>query len=167
MWHCHTTFASMYQISAWNSKSNSILCFFAIFRRNSVTSSSYWISVTERKERDFAIFYHVDVRFICRSIIRRFRWGMSTVTPTVERNLHEMLRDAPMMNDSTSAVHSGFTNPQLPKSIKTFRSYWFFVLHRFSSCNLIRIFYQQLIKKKKALRLRPKVTIRWSFRLQR
>ncbi|KAK7580448.1 hypothetical protein V9T40_001077 [Parthenolecanium corni] len=45
---------------------------------------------------------------------------MSTVTPTVERNLHEMLRDAPMMNDSNTAVHSGFTNQQLPKPIKTF-----------------------------------------------
>jgi len=28
-------------------------------------------------------------------------------------SLHEMLRDAPMMNDSDSAVHSGFTNSQV------------------------------------------------------
>lgn len=43
---------------------------------------------------------------------------MATVSPTVERNLHEMLRDAPMMNDSSNAVHSGFTNPQIPKPAK-------------------------------------------------
>ena len=40
----------------------------------------------------------------------------SASTPSVERNLHEMLRDAPMMNDSPSAIHSGFMNPQSPKS---------------------------------------------------
>lgn len=32
----------------------------------------------------------------------------------VERNLHEMLRDAPMMNESNNAVHSG-TAPPTPQ----------------------------------------------------
>lgn len=32
-------------------------------------------------------------------------------SPVVERNLHEMLRDTPAMNESTKAVHSGTTPP--------------------------------------------------------
>lgn len=32
-------------------------------------------------------------------------------SPVVERNLHEMLRDTPAMNESSNAVHSGTTPP--------------------------------------------------------
>lgn len=38
---------------------------------------------------------------------------------STEKNLHEMLKDAPMMNDSNSAVHSGFTNFQVQKSSRS------------------------------------------------
>lgn len=43
---------------------------------------------------------------------------MATSVST-EKNLHEILKDAPMMNDSNSAVHSGFTNFQVQKSSKS------------------------------------------------
>lgn len=32
-------------------------------------------------------------------------------SPNVEHNLHDMLRDAPVMNDSCNAVHSGTAVP--------------------------------------------------------
>lgn len=35
-------------------------------------------------------------------------------SPIVERNIHEMLKDTPVMNDSNNAVHSG-TAPPTPQ----------------------------------------------------
>jgi hypothetical protein len=37
-------------------------------------------------------------------------------TQIVERNIHEMLKDAPVMNDSNNAVHSG-TAPPSPQRV--------------------------------------------------
>ncbi|XP_063233789.1 arfaptin-2 isoform X1 [Bacillus rossius redtenbacheri] len=36
-------------------------------------------------------------------------------SPAMERNIHEMLKDAPAMNDSNNAVHSGTTPPSPPR----------------------------------------------------
>lgn len=44
---------------------------------------------------------------------------MSQVTissPTMERSIHEMLKDAPSLNDSDSAVHSGTPPPHVPNN---------------------------------------------------
>lgn len=60
---------------------------------------------------------------------------MTSTTPNIEKHLHEMLRDAPMMNDSNSAVHSGFTNLQVQNSSKNCSQY----------CNYLLV---QLIKRK-------------------
>jgi len=37
-------------------------------------------------------------------------------SPTVERNIHELLKDTPVMNDSNNAVHSG-TAPPTPQRV--------------------------------------------------
>jgi hypothetical protein len=37
-------------------------------------------------------------------------------SPIVERNIHEMLKDTPVMNDSNSAVHSGIA-PATPQRL--------------------------------------------------
>jgi hypothetical protein len=37
-------------------------------------------------------------------------------SPIVERNIHEMLKDTPVMNDSNNAVHSG-TAPPTPQRV--------------------------------------------------
>ena len=42
---------------------------------------------------------------------------MSQVTsPRMERSIHEMLKDAPSLNESDSAVHSGTPPPHVPNN---------------------------------------------------
>lgn len=40
--------------------------------------------------------------------------NQSHESPAMERNIHEMLKDSPVLNDSNNAVHSG-TAPPTPK----------------------------------------------------
>lgn len=37
-------------------------------------------------------------------------------SPTMERSIHEMLKDAPSLNESDGAVHSGTPPPHVPNN---------------------------------------------------
>lgn len=39
-------------------------------------------------------------------------------SPTMERSIHEMLKDAPSLNESDGAVHSGTPPPHVPNNNK-------------------------------------------------
>lgn len=41
---------------------------------------------------------------------------VSVASPVMERSIHEMLKDAPSLNDSDSAVHSGTPPPHVPNN---------------------------------------------------